>query len=62
MSQNSDIHLSQRAQIALLKANETPTSVLFKYIDFADVVSKNIVAKLSEYTGINNHAINQIKG
>ena len=37
--------------------DETPTKVLSKYADFADVFSPKLAAKLSKYTRINNHAI-----
>ena len=49
ISQDSDIHPSQKAQIASLKADETPTSVFSKYANFADVFSKNLAAKLLKY-------------
>ena len=61
ISQDSDIYPSWKAQIALLKADETSTFILPKQADFADVFSKNLTAELSEYTGINNHAINLIE-
>ena len=61
ISSNMAIYLFWRAQIALLKADETSTLVPSKYADFADVISKDLAAGLSEYAGINNHAINLIK-
>ncbi len=51
------MHPSRSAQIAHLKADETPTKVLSKYTDFADVFSPKLAAELSEHTGINDHAI-----
>ncbi len=37
--------------------DETPTKVLSKYADFADVFSPKLATELPEHTGINNHAI-----
>lgn len=51
------MHLSKRAQIAHLKADEVPTKVPNKYTDFANIFSPKLVVELSEYTGINNHTI-----
>ncbi len=52
-----EMHLSRRAQIANLKVDEAPSKVLGEYTDFADVFSPKLAAKLSEHTGINDHAI-----
>ena len=57
LSQESDVHPSCRAQIAALVTNEAPTSIPTKYSNFADVFSPKLASKLSEYTGINDHAI-----
>ncbi len=51
------MHPSRRAQIAHLKAHETPTEVPSEYADFADVFSPKLAAELPEHTGINDHAI-----
>ena len=51
------IHLSQAAQIASLKQDETPTKVPPKYTDYADVFSFDLTMELLENTGINKHAI-----
>ena len=56
-SQEGDVHLFCRAQIAALVANEAPTSILTKYSDFADVFSPELASELPEYTRINDHAI-----
>ena len=61
-SPSLDIHPSHRSQIAGLIAKEPCTKILNKYIDFADVFFPDLVSKLSEYTGINNHAIKLIDG
>lgn len=37
-------------------------TILFEYVDIADNFSKNLVTEFSEYTRINNHIINLIKG
>ena len=47
----------RKAQIAHLKADETPTKVLSEYADFADLFSPKLAVKLSKHTGINDHAI-----
>ena len=57
-----DIHPLWRAQIALLKADEAFISILPKYINFADIFLKDLVAKLLEATKINDHSIDLIKG
>ncbi len=51
------MHLSTRAQIAHLKADEAPTKVASEYTDFADVFSPKLAAKLPKHTKINDHAI-----
>ena len=38
-------------------ANEAPTSILTEYSNFADVFFPELVSKLPEHIGINNHAI-----
>lgn len=45
-----------------MKINKAFITILSKYTDFAKVFSPDPVAKLPEYTGINNHAINLIDG
>ncbi len=52
-----EVHPLRRVQIAHLKADEAPTKVSSEYADFADVFSSKFAAKLSEHTGINDHAI-----
>ncbi len=52
-----EVHLSKKAQIAYLKADETPTKVPSKYADFADVFSLKLAAELPVHTRINDHAI-----
>lgn len=44
-----------------MKADKAFTFIPFKYIDFADVFSKNLAAKLSEYNKINDYAIDLVK-
>ncbi len=53
----NELHLSRRAQIAHLKADEAPTEVPSEYTDFADVFSPKLVVELPEHTGINDYAI-----
>ncbi len=52
-----EVHPSRKAQIAYLKANETPSEVSGKYADFVDFFSPKLAAELLEYTGINDHTI-----
>lgn len=61
IGKHSDVYSSCRAQIVFLKANKASTFVSFKYADFADVFSRNLVAKLSKHSGINDYIINLIK-
>ena len=51
------MHLSKRAQLAYLMADEAPIKVLSKYIDFANVFFPKLAAKLLKHAGINDHAI-----
>lgn len=46
--------------MVLVKTNEALTDVRSKYADFADIFFPNPAVKLSEYTKINNHAIDLI--
>lgn len=62
INQDLDVYPSWKVLLALLKANKTSTSVLPKYIDFADVIFKDLAAELLEYIGMNSHVINLIKG
>ena len=51
------IHLSQAAQISALIQDGASTKVPPKYVDYADVFLFDLAMKLSEKTGINEHAI-----
>lgn len=62
LSIDTNIHLSHKAQIALLKPDEAPIDILSKYTEFADIFSSALAAKLSEHTRINNYAMDLIKG
>ncbi len=57
VNSGDEMHLSRRAQIAHLKADEAPSKVPSKYADFADVFSPKLVAELPEHTGIDVHII-----
>ena len=46
----------------MLKADKALTYIPPKYADFANIFSKDLVAKLPEYTGINDYTIDLIKG
>ena len=43
--------------MAFLKVDKACTSILSKYADFIDVFPKDLAAKQSEYTRINDYAI-----
>lgn len=53
---------SRQAQIASLKVDKTSIAIPSEDADFADVFSPDLIVKLSEYTGINNHTIKLING
>ena len=57
LSQEDNVYPSCRAQIAVLMANEAPTSIPTESSDFADVFSPELASELLEHTGINDHAI-----
>ena len=52
------IHPERKAQITLLKAKKTPVLILAKYLDFANVFSKELAVVLLKHTKINTHTIN----
>ena len=41
---------------------KAPTKVSVEYSDFTDVFSPDLASELPKYTGINNHAIELVKG
>ena len=51
------MHLSQAAQIAILKQDKAPTEISFKYTDYAGIFSFNVAIELAKNTDINKHAI-----
>lgn len=57
ITSSNSVHLSHRAQMALLKANEASSAMLSKYADFIDVFFLDLVTELLEYTKINNNVI-----
>ena len=59
---NADIYLFYRPQIASLIATKASTNIPNKYNDFADVFFLVLESKLSEHTGINEHAIKLVNG
>ena len=54
---SDEMHLLRKAQIAYLKVDETPTKVLSKYANFADVFSSKLAVEFPKYTKISNHTI-----
>ena len=57
-----NVHPCRRPQVSSLIAEEAPTKVPAKYSDFTDVFSPDLVSKLLEHTGINDHAIELVDG
>ena len=57
-----DVHPSCRPQVSGLIAEEASMKVSAEYSNFADVFSPDLASELSEYTGINNHAIELVYG
>lgn len=53
-----EVHSSSRVQIALLKLDKIFTIIFSEFFDFTDIFSLELVAEISEYTRINNYAIN----
>ncbi len=54
------MHSLQKAQIAYLKADETPSEIFNKYTNLANIFSSMLAIKLSEHISINNYAIKLI--
>ena len=52
-----EMHPSKRAQIAHLKADEAPTKVFSKHVDFADVFLPKLAAGLPKHIEINDYVI-----
>ena len=57
-----DVDFFRRLQIFGLIAEEAPTKISDKCLNFADIFSPDLAFKLFEYLGINNHAIKLIDG
>ena len=57
-----NVHPFRRSQISGLIAKEALTKVFAKYSDFADIFSPDLASELLEYIGINDHAIELVKG
>ena len=57
-----NVYPSRRPQISGLIAKQASTKVPAEYLDFADVFSLNLASELPKYTGINDHAIELVKG
>ena len=53
--------ITMKPQISGLIVEGAPTKVPVEYSDFVDVFSPNLASKLSEHTGINEHAIELVK-
>lgn len=54
------VHHFNKAQIVSLMMDGALTTIPPKYSDFVDVLSLKLAAKLSEYTRINNYAIDLV--
>ena len=57
-----NVYFSRRLWIFGLIAKEAFTKISAKYSDFADVFSPDLVSKLPEHSGINEHAIELVDG
>ena len=57
-----NVHPSRRLQVSGLIAEGAPTKVPAEYLEFADVFFPDLASELSEYTGINDHAIKLVDG
>ena len=57
MTKKDNVHLSRRAHIAVLVANEASTSISTQFSDFLNVVSPELALESFEHTGINIHTI-----
>ena len=57
-----DVHPSWRPQISGLIAENASTKIFAKYLDFADVFSPDLTFELPQQSGINDHAIELVKG
>lgn len=54
---NIKVYPSYQVQMAFLKAGETHMANLYKYIDFADIISPDFIVKFLKYIEINNYLI-----
>lgn len=43
-----------------LKADNAPISILFEYVNFIDIFSKDLIVKLPKYIINNNYTINLV--
>lgn len=58
---NRYVHSFCRVEIAFLIQNNSRTTVLSKYTNFANVFTPNLATKLPEYTRVNDHPINLVE-
>lgn len=56
------IYSLRGAQIVSLKVDVAPTTIVLKYLDFADKFSLELTLELPEHKKINKYAINFIDG
>ena len=56
------IHPSRSPLLAALQQDKTPTEIPSEYADYADVFTPDLAMELPENTGINEHAIELVKG
>lgn len=57
---STNIHLWCRAQITFLKTDETSTTILFEYVNFASIFSSDLIAESLGYIQINFYIIELI--
>lgn len=58
LTSSDNVYSSYKTQIASIKIDKTLTTISPEYFNGIDVFSPKLVAKLPEYTEINNHTIN----
>lgn len=62
ISNISDVYHFHRVFIILLQVNKALTIVFLEYLNFADIFSPKLVAKMQEHIGINNHEMDFVDG
>lgn len=56
------IYLFQTAEVASLQANQAPTIIFFKYLDFADIFLADLTMGLPKQNNMNHYIMKQVEG